>query len=419
MLNSVKITRRQSEIRQALTGLVGKEKPTEDEVRNIEALDAEFCSNEVRFRGALVAEDTERREAGADLETRTGTEWETLIAGFELRQVALALDEGRALTGRTAEVVQELRSKGGVRGVPVPWGALEQRNTVASGTPNPLQTRPTIDRLFPASVAARMGAQMISIDSGLVEWPVTTSSVTAGWANGEAANVAGPTAYVTTDRAMNPNKTMGIQMRISRRALLQTGSALEDAVRRDLNGAIAQALDAAVFLGTGAAGDPLGVITGQATYGITATALGVAATWAGFRAAVARFITANAANGPGDVKLMIRPEVWAYMDGALITATAVSEWDRMTAQIGAGNITLATNALAAPTGSPLASSALLTTSAGGIAPIFVGMWGAVDVIKDVYTDAQSGGLRLTALATMDVTIARPAQLEVLTGVRQA
>lgn len=419
MLDSVKITRRQSEIRQALSWLVAKDKPTEDELRCIETMDLEFRQNETRYRAALICEDTERREAGAELETRSGKEWSELVEGFELRQVALNLDEGRAITGKTAEVVAELRSKGGVRGVPVPWGALEQRNTVAGGTPNPLQTRPVIDRLFPASVAARMGAQMISIDSGLVEWPVTTSAVSAGWANGEAANVAGPTAYVTTDRAMNPNKTLGIQMRISRRALLQTGSALEEAVRRDMNGAIAQALDAAVFLSTGAAGDPLGVIAGQATYGITATALGAAASWAAFRAAVARFIAANAANGPGDVKLMIRPEVWAYMDGALITSTAVSEWDRMVAQIGAGNITLATNALAAPSGSPLASSALLTTAAGGIAPIFVGMWGAVDVIRDVFSDAQSGGLRITALATMDVTVARPAQLEVLTGVRQA
>ena len=58
--------------------------------------------------------------------------------------------------------------------------ALEQRagETVAAGTPDPIQTRPIIDRLFPASVAAQVGAQMIQIGSGAVEWPVTTSAVT-------------------------------------------------------------------------------------------------------------------------------------------------------------------------------------------------------------------------------------------------
>lgn len=421
MLESVKITRRQSEIRQALSVLVGKEKPTEDEVRNIEALDLEFRSNETRFRGALIAEDTERRDAGKELETRSEKEWSDLVSGFEMRQVALHLDEGRALDGKTAEIVTELRSKGGFRGIPVPWMALEQRTgeTIASGTPNPLQTRPIIDRLFPDSVAAKMGAQSISIPSGLVEWPVVTSAVSAAWQDGETADVGGPTAYATTDRAMDPNKTLGVQMKISRRSLLQSGSALEEAVRRDMNGAMAQALDAAVFRGTGSNGQPLGVIAGYSTYGITATAIGAAASWSIFRSAIARFMAANAAAGPGQVKLLLRPEVWAYMDGALITSTAISEWDRMVAQIGAGNIVMATNALAAPTGSPLASNALLTTSSGGISPIFVGLWGAVDLIRDPYSDAKSGGLRITALATMDVTVARPAQLELLTGVQQA
>ena len=420
MLKSVEITRRQSEIRQNLAALVGKEKPTDDEVRNLEALDLEFRSNETRYRAALIVEDTERREAGAELETRSDREMSDLVAGFELRQVALALDEGRALTGRTAEVVQELRSAGGFRGMPVPWQALERRagETIASGTPNPLQTRPTIDRLFPDSVAARMGGQMISIPSGAVEWPVVTSAVSAGWQATETGIVAGPTAYATTDKALAPNNTLGIQMRITRKTLLQSGSALEEAVRRDMNGAIGQALDQAVFLGTGASGQPLGVIAGFATYGITATAVTAAASWAAFRAAITRFMTANAASGPQDVRVLIRPEVWNYMDGILTGSAAFKfEYDRLKEAVG--DVVMTTNALAAPTGTPLACTALLATNTGGVAPFFIGAWGAVDMIRDPFSDAQSGGLRLTALATMDVTVARGAQLQILTGVQVA
>ena len=50
MLESVKISRRQSEIRQALAELVGKEKPTEDETRSMTDFDAEYRSNETRYR---------------------------------------------------------------------------------------------------------------------------------------------------------------------------------------------------------------------------------------------------------------------------------------------------------------------------------------------------------------------------------
>lgn len=419
MLESVKIQRRQSEIRQALATLVGKEKPEETETRQMESLDSEYRANETRYRAALTVEDTERRDAKDELETRSDQKWSELVDKFELRQVALALDEGRALEGATAEVVQELRSQGGYRGIPVPWQALELRagETVAAGVPDPIRTMPIIDRLFPDSVAARMGASLINIDSGSTEWPVVTSNVTAGWADGETANMAGPTVFATTDKALKPEQNLGVQMKITRKALKQSGDALEQAVRRDMNGAIGVALDKAVFLGTGANGQPLGVITGAGTYGITVTDLSAEASWAAFRAAVTRFMTANAANSPAAVKLLLRPEVWSSMDDTLIEGTAVSEWDRLIKNIAAGNIALSSNALAALAGSPLESSALLTTAAGGVAPIFVGTWGGIDLIRDPFTDAQSGGLRLTGLITADVTVARPAQLEVLTGIQ--
>src|SRR3546814_15264308 len=66
MLESVKIQRRQSEIRSALSELVGKDKPTEDETRSMETLDAEYRQKEVRYRAELIAAEPERRDAGAE-----------------------------------------------------------------------------------------------------------------------------------------------------------------------------------------------------------------------------------------------------------------------------------------------------------------------------------------------------------------
>jgi hypothetical protein len=279
-----------------------------------------------------------------------------------------------------------------------------------------MNTRPIIDRIFADSAAARMGASMFNVDSGDVEYPVTTSAVSAAWAATETGAVGAPAAYQTTDKPLSPSNTLGVQMKITRKAMKQTGDALEQAVRRDMNGAIGEAMDKAVFLGAGASGEPAGVLVGS--YGITSTSVAAAASWAAFRAAVKRFIIANAANSPAAVRLLLRPEVWDAMDGTLITSTAVSEWDRMVKNIPASNIVLSSNALAAPAGGPPATSkALLTTTVGGVPPIFVATWGAIDMIRDPYADAQSGGLRLTGLATMDVTVSRPAQLEILTGIQ--
>lgn len=417
MLELVKISRRQSEIRQALAAIVGKDKPSEDETRSMETLDAEYRTNETRYRASLIAEDSERREAKGELETRGDREYADLIGKFEMRQVALALDEGRALNGATAEIVQELRGRGGYRGFPVPWAALEKRvgETVASGVTAPIAKAPIIDRIFADSAAARMGASFINIDNGELDHPVTTSAVAAAWAATETGSVGGPTAYATTDKPLTPANTLGITMKITRKSMKQVGDALEAAVRRDMSGCIGEAMDKAVFLGAGSSGEPAGVLVGS--YGITSTAVSAAASWAAFRGAVKRFMIANSATSPAAVRLLLRPEVWDTMDNTLITSTAVSEWDRMIANIPLSNIAASSNALAAPTGSPAASKALLTTNVGGVPPIFVGAWGAIDLIRDPYSDAASGGLRLTALATLDVTVSRPAQLQILTGIQ--
>lgn len=418
MLTSKKIELRRSEIRQELATLAANDNPSEEETRKMGALDLEYRNAETRYRAALIAEDEERREAGAELETRSEREWAEVMAGFEMRQVALALDEGRTLEGQTGEIVTELRSRGGYRGVPVPWEALEIRagETVASGTPDPIRTAPIIERLFAGSVAARMGGQMVNVGMGEVEYPVATSSVTAGWAASETGNVTGPSAYTTVDRPLKPDHNLGVQMRITRKTLKQSGSGLEQAVRRDMNGAIEEALDRAVFQGSGSAGEPTGLFAGASAWGINSEAVDAIPTWAAFRSEVVSFITGNAASGPADVRALIRPEVWHTMDGNIWdTGSGITEWDRLSDAMG--SVTMSHNALADPAGDPAVTSAVLTTTAGGVPPFFVGTWGAIDLIRDPYSDAQSGGLRLTALATMDVTISRAVQTRILTGLR--
>ncbi|MTD99263.1 phage major capsid protein [Paracoccus sp. YIM 132242] len=408
MLDSVKIARRQSEIRQALAGLVGKESPTEDETRSMESMDQEYRTNETRFRAALVAEDQERREAGADLETRSDREFAELIGRFELRQVALSLDEGRALSGATAEVVQELRAKGGYQGIPVPLAALETRagETVAAGVPNPKTIRPIIDRIFPNSVAERLGVQRINITAGELAFPVATAGAVFGWQTTELGNVGAQQAFATTERSLAPDHTGGAQMVISRKALKQAGEGLEQAIRRDMNAVIGAELDRVVISGSGAAGQPLGIIPGAATYGITATAVGATATWAAFRAQLVAFMDGNQITAPDQVKLAFDPAIWAELDAALITGTAVSEWDRLTKQVGTPAIS---NVIPDRT-------AILTATVQGVAPGYLGIWGGVDLIRDPYTKAASGQLVLTALVTADFTVPRGAQTRILTGI---
>jgi hypothetical protein len=262
---------------------------------------------------------------------------------------------------------------------------------------------------------------------GEVEWPVTTQGASVGWQATETGSVGAAQAFETVDRALAPDHTLGVQMKISRKSLKQSGAALEQAVRRDMQSAMAQEIDRVVFLGTGANGEPLGIVSGAGTYGITATDVGAAPTYQNFLDEVVAFMSANAISSPGQVRALMRPELFGKLEGTLNDVTQTTEYYRFAFLLaGRGvtgtfpqNINVTANALAAPSGTPLATSMVLTTSTGGVAPAFVGTWGAVDMIRDPFSDAASGGLRITALATMDVTVARPAQTRILNGIQVA
>lgn len=407
MLDSVKIARRQSEIRQALAGLVGKDSPTEDETRQMEVLDGEYRTNETRYRAALVAEDQERREAGADLETRDDRQFAELVGQFELRQVAFALDEGRALSGATKEVVDEMRSAGGFQGIPVPYAALETRDTVAADQIDPKVIRPVIDRLFPNSVASRLGVQSINITQGELAFPVATAGAVFGWQTTEQGNVGAAAPYQTSERSLNPDHTGGAQMSISRKALKQAGAGLEAAIRRDLNAVIGTEIDRVVINGSGAAGQPLGIIPGAATYGITSTAVAAAPIWAQFRAQIVAFMQGNAISSASQINLAFGPAIWDVLDGAIWdSGSGITEWDRMVKHVGNPAIS---NVIPD-------EMAIMTATVQGIAPGYLGLYGGVDLIRDPYTKAGSGQLVLTGLVTADFTVPRGMQTRIMTDI---
>jgi HK97 family phage major capsid protein len=398
MLKSMEITRRQSEIRQELATLAGNDNPTEDETRAMGELDKEYRTNETRYRAALIAEDEERREAGEELETRSESEWAHIMSGFEVRQVVAALDHGQQLTGQTLEVVQEMRSAGQYQGIPMPLEALETRDTVSGGVVEPKTTRGIFDRLFPASVASRLGVNSVSIPFGTVEYPVATQGAVAGWAATEGGNVPNATAFQTSETMLSPDHTLGAHMRITRKAVKQTGPGLEQAIRRDMSAAIGAELDRAILVGDGSDGEPTGLVELASGTGEWA------ATWPAVRSEIIAFMTANAISDPSAVRMAITPEMWADLDDAIYDAgSGQTEWTRLTA--GMGNPILSTQLTA--------DTALLAVTAGGLSPAYLGMWGGVDLIRDPYSDAQSGGLRLTGLLTVDLKVPRATQLRKL------
>lgn len=65
-------------------------------------------------------------------------------------------------------------------------------------------TRPIIGRLFPASVAAKLGISSVNITPGSDAWPVATAGAVAGWAVTEGGSIGDSTAFTTAEAALSP-----------------------------------------------------------------------------------------------------------------------------------------------------------------------------------------------------------------------
>ncbi|MFN3507462.1 MAG: phage major capsid protein [Allorhizobium sp.] len=200
----------------------------------------------------------------------------------ELRNYSLAAAINGALTGRLtgreAEIDQELKrgreSRSGASGIhlAVPseilLGGREQRSqtvgtAAAGGYTVATNLAAVADRFRPALRVESMGATVLRGLSGFLDLPNLAASGSASWVaeNGNATRTA-----ATFEKVSMAPKTVTGEYRLSRRLMLQSNTAIEDLLRRDLGFLLAQALDLAAIAGTGVAPIPLGILN---TAGVT------------------------------------------------------------------------------------------------------------------------------------------------------
>jgi HK97 family phage major capsid protein len=198
---------------------------------------------------------------------------------------------------------------------------------------------------------------------------------------------------------MSP-KTVAAYTDISRRMLLQSSIDVEMFVRSDLASVLALAIDSAAIAGTGASGQPTGILN---TSGIGLVALGTdgaAPTWASQIALETAVATSNA--DIGNLKYITNAKGRGKLKGTEIaTGTAQFLWGR-DGMIN-GYEALATNQIPAnlTKGSGTNLSAELF---GNFSDLIIGLWGSLDINVDPYSLGTSGAVRVTAFQDCDIGI---------------
>ena len=373
-----------------------------------EALAAEVESFTNELREAQVEEAAQR----ALLNQRTlSPEEKKELKRFSLSKF-IREAAGKGLTGFEAEMNQEaekeMREAGkSISGFGIPTVLLGVRsfdnNNITTATEGKEFAAITewsyIEALRNAMLGARLGVRYIPGMQGNARI-VKGGGVTASWLAEEAAASKVKDTFSTVD--MTPHR-LQILGGYTYDLLKQSALPVEQILWDELIRAHAQALDAAIFNGTGADGQPLGILANTGIGSVAGGANGAALSWANI---VALESTVGASNGLfGRLAYVTNSKVAGHMK----STPQVSGYPRYLMEDGRTNgfAVEVTNAIPSnlKKGTGTALSAMIF---GNFEEVLVPQWGGLDMIVDPYSSKAKGVVEVTAIAYHDVCVRRPA-----------
>ncbi|MBO5545766.1 MAG: phage major capsid protein [Bacteroidales bacterium] len=373
-----------------------------------EALAAEVESLTNELREAQVEEAAQR----ALLNQRTlSPEEKKELKRFSLTKFIREAAAGK-LSGFEAEMneeaAKEMRASGqSLAGVGIPSVLLGLRtfdnNNITTATEGKEFAAITewsyIEALRNAMLGARLGVRYIPGMQGNARI-VKGGGVSASWLAEEAAASKVKDTFSTVD--MTPHRLQilgGYTYDLLKQAALPVEQILWDELIR----AHAQALDDAIFNGSGSSGQPLGILANTGIGDVAGGTNGAAISWANI---VALESTVGAANGLfGRLAYVTNSKV----SGAMKSTPQVAGFPRYMMEDGRANGFAVEVSNAIPSdltkGTGTALSAMIF---GNFEEVFVPQWGGLDMIVDPYSSKAKGVVEVTALAYHDVCVRRPA-----------
>lgn len=246
-----------------------------------------------------------------------------------------------------------------------------------------------IDVLRNSASVMQAGARMMPGLVGNVAIPKKTAASTAGWISpeGGAASESEPTFGTVS---LTP-KTVGAFSDMTRQLILQSTPAVEALVRDDLTQALALAIDKGALEGSGASGQPTGILS---TVGVNKPA--------NFAAAVPSFAEMVA------LETAIAEDNALFGNLAYITDAATYGGLKTKVKDAGSGMFVLENGEA--NGYNVIRSQQATAGNvyfGNFADCMIGMWGGLDLTVDPYTASSSGTVRIVALQSVDVALRNP------------
>lgn len=371
----------------------------EGERQRFDALETEVRGLSSRITDAEKLAEFERFEAQGDPVGDAAMHRE--LRGYSLAKAAVEGMNGR-LTGLEAECHQELSRGRETRGVMIPAEiVLEARaltTTAPAGIPggNLVATdlAPMTDRRRPSLKVEGLGATVLRGLTGNLDLPRMAQSGNAHWIAEHADTTRSDAGFSKV--SMGP-KTVSGEYEISRRMLLQSQTALEPLLRRDLGWILSQALDLAAIRG-GGTNQPVGILENSDVVQMTGAAL--------TSDLPADMIAALEVDDvTGTTAFLTNPRV-------MNMARKLKDGDNHTftlAELFHGKPVEATNQVPFTTAADGEDPALYPLIYGEWASLYVGYWSGIDLLVNPYHAdvASKGGVLLHAFLDADVVVRHP------------
>lgn len=256
-----------------------------------------------------------------------------------------------------------------------------------------------IEILRNRSVVSRMGARRLPGLQGSVTVPRQSAAGTAYWLSTEATAIT-ESQQTFVQMALSP-KNVGAYTEISRQLLLQSSPGAEGIVTDDLAQVVAIAVDLAALNGSGASGQPTGVINTSGIGAVTGTSLGYAG--------VLEFQTDVAGSN-------VMPTAGGY-----VTTPAVSSLMMQRARFSNTDTPLWVGNIwdGAMAGFPAMSSNQVPSANmlfGDWQELVIGEWGVLEVEVNPYANFAAGIIGVRAIYSMDVGVRRPFAFSLATSI---
>jgi HK97 family phage major capsid protein len=273
------------------------------------------------------------------------------------------------------------------------------KQTTLQGLIPLLTIDPLIGRLVPSSNIYRNL-------NGDLQFPKETAGSTVGWSSTENASITESTP--TMGNVQLAPKRLGVYVEASKKFLIQSSFNADQYLRSALERDINIKLDSGYINGSGASGEPTGILNTSGVNTIDHGASGGAPTWALVNQFIRDVQTANAMST--NMAWVSNPKVRYKMK----TTAKVSSTDSVMIMNSDGELVgypfFATNNM--PSNFTETTTNLSGAIFGDFSQAYLGFWSGVDLVVDPYSKAEQALVRFIANMWADIALRQPAAFSI-------